>query len=572
MNKSSKQNKPTKKQKNNKNKNKKPINLEIVRKIRGKGDYFDDIVNFGKKAWSNLNESETREGASAFNQAVNSLGNAVGEPFGIGKQLGNAGSWLSRIFGMGKYTIKKNSLLSDYGFQVHNGLATTSTPPPTFSSTSKGSDIVFAHSEYIADVKSSINFSKTTYAINPGNNLAFPWLSKIASLYEEYQLLGLVAEYRPTSGMSNTSAVPGMGIVVMATDYDVYDDAFNTKRSMEAAEFATPTVPYSNALHAIECDPKRNVLKMLYVQPGLTRADQAPGDWRFSFPCNFTIATEGQQADGVAMGELHFTYHIKLSRPILESQSPTGFTQLTNFDSLVVQPDSPAFDFHTTKVSGGVPFLFTATNSKRLEIHNDGHLGMFHIFIAISAPTDDINLPSSVSTIYSEGCLPLDIYGSENNQPTHCATGAKNVLENPNYHVTSICVEFTKINASVTFAPVQDSVTTFGNILITSLGAGIRPVLSGKDKQQAEEQIRVNKMLRMLVESNKELEDKYNRLQSSSSHSSGLNECIKPNYQSNGSPYLADGADENDYHSVSTVRPLTTPIKKSCLSLGVFKQ
>lgn len=287
------------------------------------------VVPSAPKQPGNVNKF-ARAAGEALGQSISyipGLGKLIPAPLisAASSALGDAGSWLARAFGFGRYDVRRNSLYRPRpgtrggpgGAQVEDMPYVAS--PPQFGSTKKGSDIVFAHREYIGDVKSSINFTATTYPINPGNNVMFPWMSRVAGLFEEYEMLGCLFEYRSTSATAVGTTSSGMGVVVMATDYDCYDQNFTTKRQMEAAEFSSAAVPYETFLHPIECDRSRNVLAQEYVVPGITKYSDAPGDARLSVLGNFTIATEGQQIDGTTIGELWVTYHIKLSRPVLES-------------------------------------------------------------------------------------------------------------------------------------------------------------------------------------------------------------------------------------------------------------
>jgi len=145
--------------------------------------------------------------------------------------------------------------------------------------------------------------------------------------YMKNELVGMIFEYRSMCGTGNTASVPGFGTVIMATEYDCYDPIYENKRDMEAAEFSSNGVPYDRIFHAVECDPRRNVLRTNYVVPGLTTAATAVGDERMSVLGNFTIATQGQQAAGVVMGELWVHYKMRLSRPILEATGVNLFSQ-----------------------------------------------------------------------------------------------------------------------------------------------------------------------------------------------------------------------------------------------------
>lgn len=304
-----------------------------------------------------------RAAGEALGQSISyipGLGKLIPAPLisAASSALGDAGSWLARAFGFGRYDVRRNSLYKSRsgtrggpgGAQVEDMPYVAS--PPQFGSTKKGSDIVFAHREYIGDVKSSINFQATTYPINPGNNEMFPWMSRVAGLFEEYEMLGCLFEYRSTSATAVGTTSSGMGVVVMATDYDCYDQNFTTKRQMEAAEFSSAAVPFETFLHPIECDRSRNVLAQEYVVPGMTKYTDAPGDARLSVLGNFTIATEGQQVDGTTIGELWVTYHIKLSRPVLESTASTSVYSVHGWGNV---SDTANVSVMGQKVSNNLP-------------------------------------------------------------------------------------------------------------------------------------------------------------------------------------------------------------------------
>lgn len=229
------------------------------------------------------------------------------------------------LTGFGEYKVKNNSFLNNQS-NVESGFPTNQAPQ--FATSGVGSDITFSHREFVTDINSTVGFSVNNYVLNPGNPTLFPWLSQIASLYEEYQFLGVVLEFKSTSATAVGTTSSAMGAVIMATDYDCEDASFTNKRAMESAEYATSGQPFESFIHPIECDPKRNPIPRLYVVPGLTSVAQAPGDPRFSIHGVTTLATTGQQTAGTAIGELWISYHVRLSRPILESAvNPANFTQ-----------------------------------------------------------------------------------------------------------------------------------------------------------------------------------------------------------------------------------------------------
>jgi len=234
---------------------------------------------------------------------------------------------------MGKYHIRKNSLWngprSSKGMSVEGG--THVNRPPTFNTTGTGSDIVICHEEYIADILPTTNFTIQTYVNNPGNPQLMPWMSQIAALYEEFELLGMVYVYKSTCAqVAATSTNMGLGTVIIATDYDCLDTSFANKRAMEAAEFSTSGSPLESQCHPIECDPKRNTLTTHYVVPGATTVASIPGDARFSVPCVTSVGTVNMPTgSGTAIGELWCSYHVRCSRPILETVAGTFSQHIT---------------------------------------------------------------------------------------------------------------------------------------------------------------------------------------------------------------------------------------------------
>lgn len=271
-------------------------------KLRGRGGYWSDLAG---DVWGGIKK----------------VASYVPDVISVAKGLAPL------LTGFGAYKIRKNSLLAQHNsrsMSMDSGVPTN--PAPNFAS-KIGSDIVISHREYVRDIKSSIDFKSTTFPLNPGCPDLFPWLSQIANLYEEYEFLGMVFEYRSLSATAVGTTSAGMGAIITATDYDVLDTSFLNKRAMEAAEFSVSGVPYSTFIHPIECDPQRNVLSKGYVVPNIRVATDAPGDPRLSVLGNFTLATVGQQTDTDSVGELWVSYHIRLSRPILENKNNPAFSQ-----------------------------------------------------------------------------------------------------------------------------------------------------------------------------------------------------------------------------------------------------
>jgi len=246
----------------------------------------------------------------------------------IGGFLGDAAETvLGKIFGLGDYTVKYNSLTGAGG-------------PPQFTNNPNARSTVITHREYVGDITGSTNFALTSYLITPSNQQLFPWASQVASSYEEYRIHGMVFEFKSTSGMSVSSTNTALGTVIMATQYNPLDVAFNSKIEMENYEFATTNAPFENCLHPLECKPNLTVAPQLYVQQA---QNTTMADSRLTNFGTFNIATVGMQAANV-VGELWVSYQIELLKPRISSlliasgtwtgTNTTGIVQNTTSGSL----------------------------------------------------------------------------------------------------------------------------------------------------------------------------------------------------------------------------------------------
>jgi len=475
-------------------------------KATGKGDY-------GIKDYLTKKDASGRTRA---NRWMTNLGEAIGSATGVpglSPILGKAGGWLSRVFGFGDYEVQNNSLMSNWGENAVMG--SNSGAPPSFGTIKRGSDIVFSHREFVADVTSSTSFSSTTYPINPGNPVLFPWMSQVASLYEEYEFLGLIFEFRTTCGTSNTAATPGMGVVVMATDYDCYDNNYTNKRAMEAAEFSSSGVPYQTFMHPIECDRKRNVLGTLYTVPGITKSSQALGDQRMSVMGNFNIATVGNPSGGVTIGELWVTYHVRLSRPILESATTTAsvFSQHA-WGQIPNSTGVPAIQGTLTPL--GNPFGLTPVGAgptavMQFDNISNGLVGTYKFDITCTQGTNfgAWTTPAFDQPINLINCNILVAYMS----PAHTTSTfsqtinpvSVGILSPYNQGVTSIIMNILGVNASFQLPILNSTVNAVGfDIIITPFNELLNRTESDKPEDKLEQlQKRVTEMECALKSSSK---------------------------------------------------------------------
>jgi hypothetical protein len=276
-----------------------------------------------------------------------------------GTLIKGAAGFLGHILGSGGYRVNRNSIMMD-----PNG-------PPSFSTADEGS--VIYHREYIGDVTGSTAFVNNAYDITPTNSTLFPWLANLAENFQEFDFLGLVMEYKTTSGTAVSSTNTALGTVIMGTQYDVDLPNFASKQEMENTEFSTSCVPFCNMLHPIECKPALTLLNKLYIPPG--GVVPAGADAHLYNLGKFQIATAGMQAGVTVIGELWVTYQVRLMKPRLVNpgdsdmaiahftESPTATASNTNVfgtaGAITVFNTSP-----TTLYSTGLSAVVISTPGK----------------------------------------------------------------------------------------------------------------------------------------------------------------------------------------------------------------
>lgn len=205
--------------------------------------------------------------------------------------------------------------------------------------TTDAGEVIVRHREYIKDILPTEDFTvQANLAINPGMEQLFPWLSGVASNFENYDIKGLAFEFKSLSSdaVLSASASTALGTVSMATQYNVLEDAFTNKRQLLNYQYANSAKPSISFVHPVEC--KRNPLDLLWVRTNNT--DLGTSDRRLYDLGDFVLATEGCQgaAAGGSIGELWATIEVVFSK-----------SKLRNIG------DTDVFRFGTD-VTGAVPF------------------------------------------------------------------------------------------------------------------------------------------------------------------------------------------------------------------------
>lgn len=195
--------------------------------------------------------------------------------------------------------------------------------PPSFAALNAG--IRIRHREYIDDVKSSIEWKNTTYDIQPTDERTFPWLSQIASSFEQYKVHGMVFYYNSTSGNAISSTNNALGVVGLTTCYDPSLPAFGSKRQAEDYVGCTSATPAFPITHAVECKPKSDVLDRYYTLVDSISDDE---DLKFYNHGKLNVFTQGMQQANVNLGELWISYDIEFFNPRV---NPSGSDNQVDF-------------------------------------------------------------------------------------------------------------------------------------------------------------------------------------------------------------------------------------------------
>lgn len=446
-----------------------------ARLLRGRGGYFQDAINFGE------NTGDPNKQRGLVNRGVRHVASSVANAIipGSGTIAGNVASWFSNLVGFGAYSIKKNSLVQHANGPTgaYMGSGFPSNAPPMFASMGVGSDIVISGREYIQDISSSNVGSVLSFMLNPGNPTVFPWLSQLAALYEEYEFLGLVFEFRSTSAtVAISTSTMAMGSVVMATDYDCEDATFTSKRNMEAAEFSTQSVPYACQYHPIECDPRRNVISRGYVVPGATSVSSVPGDPRLSILGVTSIGVFNTPTTGDSIGELWVTHHTKLSRPVLEQLN--NFSNWTTHISFILNTSgaiSGTGGQGLVTVSAGIkPQIAIAGTPASLTIafNNQAFVGSSFIIVTTSTIASTITTYASEAVTFGPGgsgtswVQPAIAYGSSlNRYSLQQNSSASGIVVGNSQNSNTACNIFTVLTTAlvVTVAPSYNNTASSGH-------------------------------------------------------------------------------------------------------------
>lgn len=184
------------------------------------------------------------------------------------------------------------------------------------------------HTEYIGDVISSssastyanavIGQSNSTYPqlqLNPGNQIAFPWLSIIAGDFLEYEFEDLVFEYLSTSSSALNSTNTALGLIATRYELNPVIGVDNSMTTLLNTHGHHKDKTYNSFTIRVPCDGKRKYVRFSQGTQTNNWGLATNQDIRMYDQGWVNIATTGVQATSVNLGQIHVHYKVKFYRP-----------------------------------------------------------------------------------------------------------------------------------------------------------------------------------------------------------------------------------------------------------------
>lgn len=168
-------------------------------------------------------------------------------------------------------------------------------------------EVVVEHSEYVCDMKADGTgvfpglSSLKQFALNPGQQSLFAWLSTLASNFDEYKFDYVEFHYEPVVGSSSA------GKFIATFDPDILDNYPDTKQHMLEARVQLDTPVWTRNVLKV---PKDLLAQYLYIRSGSVPAGADPHTYDAGV---FNLAAPGAPAG--AIGELFVSYKVRLRTP-----------------------------------------------------------------------------------------------------------------------------------------------------------------------------------------------------------------------------------------------------------------
>lgn len=281
-------------------------------------------------------EEEKKATSSSHQSTGGRLGSSIGGMLGSFAEKG-----LSKLFGMGEY---QEAIAHENGVAVEDVATSKETPEvnslvePVNSRDAvplmhmdKEGHVRLTRREFVQNLDIDLTANQQTYQIkiNPGIAGNFPWLSGIATSFQQFAFIGFAAEYVPTSGLAISGTNASLGTVNMAFKYDVSNPSGWPATSVSGLLNFNGSVSSSPAAPSVcymECDPEFSNQPVRFVQTESMGSTLSPQN---TVAADLIIINSGAQSD-YTCGQLWFTYDIMLMNPRTIDPSPpiAAFPQL----------------------------------------------------------------------------------------------------------------------------------------------------------------------------------------------------------------------------------------------------
>lgn len=375
--------------------------------VKRGGLWYGDATTtdiFGKDVSSATPEQLARRKAVGYTGRGGYLSSAwkMARPFvkkhGMNLLRDAAGSFL----GSGLYTGR--------GEYNRNQLVDPSGPAEVAGAGDETGSVTLTRTELVGEIYGpSTPFQNNQFALNPGLESTFPWLSQIAANYEEYSFHQLIFSFRSTVTDIGSSTTGQIGSVIMCTNYNASASAFKDKPEMMAYMGACSSKASENLIHGVECDPAKLTFSEGYVRTGPPTGNMDLKVYDHGL-FQLAVANSPSANANLSVGELWVSYAVELRKP--KFGTARGNT---------IQQD--------IYVSGSTPILATgsgATNRLLSDNVLQAQCNNINTLLTQGVRTFTVTFPAYYSgTVQIEFIMAVTTWA--NAQPTRTITTAGNV-------------------------------------------------------------------------------------------------------------------------------------------------
>lgn len=241
---------------------------------------------------------------------------------------------------------------------------------PLIKQSRSGNCVYIQHREYLFDLAGNKeNYLPTgpeqlaylSAEITPTNAQVFPWLSKMAKLYEQFQFESLQFEYQPYTGTNNS------GVILMAIDFDPSDDPPTSKTDMLAYEGAVRSAIWSPSSIVV---PKSKLSKIpiLFNRGTIFSDSSTPTKRQTAMGQLYVTSVSCPTAlNNAGIGEIFVSYRVKLLTPQLTSSYYDQFSSRAITSATYGNPTSffylPGLTTPVSTMQSTIPFNIVGENT-----------------------------------------------------------------------------------------------------------------------------------------------------------------------------------------------------------------